>query len=141
MKPLPHEVCRNSLKPESTRCSLYVEQLSFLARRNPTVGSAENLERRHSLSKRKNHKMANASPFFLLRFLFLCFYSFLLLFFFFFSFLFSSPFIFFPFSPFSLHFSHLFWSIDRMGQKEEVFSPPSSCQMCGYPFSILFFIS
>ena len=30
IKPLPHKVCRNSLKPESTRRLLRVEQLSFL---------------------------------------------------------------------------------------------------------------
>ena len=50
MKFLPHGVCRNSSKPESTRCSLRVEQLSFLARRISTVGSPGILERSLSLS-------------------------------------------------------------------------------------------
>ena len=45
IKPLPHGVCRNSKKPESTRMPLRVEQLSFLARRISTVGSPTNLER------------------------------------------------------------------------------------------------
>ena len=35
---------------ESTRCPLHVEQLPFLSRRNPTVGSPTNLERRRTLS-------------------------------------------------------------------------------------------
>ena len=50
IKPLPHEVCRNSLKPEPMRCPRRVERLSFLLRRNPTVGLAGILERSHSLS-------------------------------------------------------------------------------------------
>ena len=37
IKPLPHGVCRNSLKPEPTRRPRRVEQLSFLLRRIPTV--------------------------------------------------------------------------------------------------------
>ena len=85
------------------------------------------------------------------RFLFLCFYSFLFTFLsfpflisfshhFFFSFLFLLLFHFSPFSPFSMHSSPPFRSIDRMGQKEEVSSPPSSSQMCGYPISIHFLL-
>ena len=94
--------------------------------------------------------MATASPFFLSRFLFLCFIPSFLLFFLFlflfhfpiissshFSFFFS--FIFSPFPPFSLNFSPPFWSIDHMGQKEEVSSPLSSSQMCSFPFSFFFF--
>ena len=87
--------------------------------------------------------MATASPFFISRFLSLFFYSFFLLFFSFshfsshFSFFFS--FIFSPFPHFSLNFSPPFWSIDRMDQKEEVSSPPSSSQMGGFPFSFFFF--
>ena len=86
------------------------------------------------------------------RFLFLCFIPSFLLFFLFlflfhfpiipsshFSFFFS--FIFSQFPPFSLNFSlPIFWSIDRMVQKEEVFSPPSSSKMCGYPISIPFLL-
>ena len=56
MKPLPHGVCRNSSKPESTRCPRRVEQLSFLLRRNPTVGSPGILEKRYFLSLKENHK-------------------------------------------------------------------------------------
>ena len=85
------------------------------------------------------------------RFLFLCFIHSSLLFFLFlflfnfpiipsshFSFFFS--FIFSHFPHFSLNFSPSFWSIDRMGQKEEVSSPSSSSQMCGFPFSIPFLL-
>ena len=55
MKPLPHGVCRNSLKPEPTRRPHYVERLSFLLRRNPTVGSPKNLKKvTHSQSKNLN---------------------------------------------------------------------------------------
>ena len=50
MKPLPHGVCQNSLKPELTRSPYCVERLFFLSRRIPTVGSPRNLERSHSLS-------------------------------------------------------------------------------------------
>ena len=50
IKPLPQEVCRNSLKPEPTRRPLCVEQLSFLLRRISTIGSPGILERSDSLS-------------------------------------------------------------------------------------------
>ena len=50
IKPLPHGVCRNSLKPVPTCRPCRVEQLSFLAQRNPTVQSPGILERSHSLS-------------------------------------------------------------------------------------------
>ena len=50
MNPLPHRVCQKFLKPESMRCPLRVEQLSFLLRRILKVGFAENLERSLSLS-------------------------------------------------------------------------------------------
>ena len=50
MKPLPHGVCRNSLKPEPTCRPHCIERLSFLSRRIPTVGSLVILERRYSLS-------------------------------------------------------------------------------------------
>ena len=50
IKPLPHGVCRNSLKLVPTRCPHRIEQLSFLLRRNPTVRSPGILERSHSLS-------------------------------------------------------------------------------------------
>ena len=50
MKPLPHGVCRNSLKPEPTRSPHRVERLSFLLRRISTVGSPVNLERSYTLS-------------------------------------------------------------------------------------------
>ena len=50
MKPLPHGVCRNSLKLALTRSPRRVERLSFLLRRNPTVGSPVILERSHTLS-------------------------------------------------------------------------------------------
>ena len=44
IKPLPHGVCRNSLKPESTRRLLCIEKLSFLPRRISMVESPTNLE-------------------------------------------------------------------------------------------------
>ena len=50
IKPLPHGVCRNSKKPVPTRCPRCVEQLSFFARRNPTVRSPGILEISHILS-------------------------------------------------------------------------------------------
>ena len=50
MKPLPHGFCQKSLKPEPTRRPHYVERLSFLLRRNPTVRSPRILERSHTLS-------------------------------------------------------------------------------------------
>ena len=137
MKPLPHGVCQKLLKLMPTRSSCHVEQLCFLVRRNPTVRLPGVLKRRYSLFKRKNHKMSTASPFSLSRILFLCFYSFLC-----FSFLFFiSLLILFHFLLiFSFIFAFLssFWSIDRMGQKEEVSFPPSSSQMCGFPFSYLY---
>ena len=49
IKPLPHGFCRNSLKPEPTRCPRRVERLSFLLRRIPTVRLPRILERRCSL--------------------------------------------------------------------------------------------
>ena len=73
-----------------------------------------------------------------------CFLPFCFSFFFFsFSHFSSHPLSFSPhFLPiFSFLFGFLssFWSINRMRQKEEVSSPPSSSQMSGYPFSIFFF--
>ena len=50
IKPLPHGVFQNSLKPEPTRRPRCVEQLSFLLQRNPTVRLARNLERSPLLS-------------------------------------------------------------------------------------------
>ena len=50
IKPLPHGVCRNSLKLEPTRRPLRVERHFFLLRRIPTVGFVENLERSLILS-------------------------------------------------------------------------------------------
>ena len=50
IKPLPHGVCRNSLKSVPTRSPCCVEPLCFLLRRNPTVGLAKILERSLSLS-------------------------------------------------------------------------------------------
>ena len=144
MKPLPHGVCRNSLNPVSTRCPLRVEQLCFLSRRILTVRSPTILERRKTLSLKKIKFEATGYFFFSSppRFLFLCFIHSSLLFFLF-LFLFHFPVI--SSSHFSFFFSFIFspfppfWSIDRMGQKEEVSSPPSSSQMCGFPFSFLFF--
>ena len=120
-----------------TRSSSRVEQLWFLVQRNPTVRFPRALERRYSLSKRKITRWLLH-----LHSSFHVFFSFVLFLFpiissSHFSFIFS--FIFSPFPPFSLNFSPHFWSIDRMGQKEEVSSPPSSSQMCGFPFSFFFF--
>ena len=53
MKPLPYGVCQKLPKPVPTCCPLRVEQLSFLSRRNPTVGSPTNLERRRTLTLQK----------------------------------------------------------------------------------------
>ena len=54
--------CRNSTK-SVPMCSPYcVEQLYFLLRREPTVRSIENLERRRSLSLSKNHKPSSLHP-------------------------------------------------------------------------------
>ena len=50
INPLPHGVCRNSSKPESTRRLLRVDQLSFLPQRISTVGLPRNLERMKTLS-------------------------------------------------------------------------------------------
>ena len=50
MKPLPHGVFRNSLKPEPTRRPHRVERPFFLSRRIRTVGSSVNLERSYTLS-------------------------------------------------------------------------------------------
>ena len=50
MKPLPHGVCRKLPKPVPTRCPRRVEQLSFSARRIPTVRSPGILERRYTFS-------------------------------------------------------------------------------------------
>ena len=50
IKPLPHGVCLNSLKPEPTSRPHHVERLPFLLRRIPTVGSPDILERSDSLS-------------------------------------------------------------------------------------------
>ena len=45
-----------------------------------------------------------------------------------------------PIFSFLFGFLSSFWSINRMRQKEEVSSPPSSSQTSGYPFSILFLL-
>ena len=132
MKPLPHGVCQKLSKSVPTRSSRRVEQLCFLVRRNSTVRLPGALERRYSLSKRKITRWLLH-----LHSSFHVFFSFVLFLPFFFSFFFS--FIFSPFPHFSLNFSPPFWSIDRMGQKEEVFSPPSSSQLRGFPFSFFFF--
>ena len=50
IKPLPHGVCQKSPKLVPTRSPRRVEQLSFLARRNPTVRSSRILERSCTLS-------------------------------------------------------------------------------------------
>ena len=50
IKILPHGVCRNSLKSVPTRSPRCVEPLSFLARRNLTIGLARNLERMSTFS-------------------------------------------------------------------------------------------
>ena len=50
MKPLPHGVYLNSLKPVPTRSPRCVEPLCFLLRRISTVGLARNLERSSLLS-------------------------------------------------------------------------------------------
>ena len=50
MRPLPHGICRNSLKLEHTCRPHCVERLSFLSRRIPTVGSPVILERSCTLS-------------------------------------------------------------------------------------------
>ena len=133
--------------------------LCFLVRRNPTVGLAGILERSYSLSKKNITIFRHCKSPSRFAFHFFHFPSFLstnsihfLL-----SFLSFPPFFFFPFCfPFlflfliSFCFSFLlflflfalslpFWSIDRMGQNEEISSPPSSSQMCGFPFSFFFF--
>ena len=116
MKPLPHGVCRKLPKLVPTRCPLRVEQLPFLSRRNPTVGSPTIIERRKTLSlkiKTKPSASHSFSPTFSLGF-FLCFipsfcFSFFFSFFFSSSFIFS--FIFSLFTPFSLNFSPLFGAL------------------------------
>ena len=50
INPLPHGVCRNSLKPKSTSRPRCVERPFFLSRRVPIVGSPSILERSDSLS-------------------------------------------------------------------------------------------
>ena len=166
IKPLPHGVCQKLPKPMpmcSPRC---VEPLCFLVRRNPTVRSLVNLERRCSLSKKITKCLATASPpclhvfffffffssfslifpflplrtvFFLFVFLF-AFHSFPFLIsfshHFFFSFLFLFLFVF----LLSLYtFSSPFWSIDCMGQKEKVSSPLPQAKCVAIPFLFLFF--
>ena len=50
INPLPHGVCRNSLKSEPTHRPRCVERLSFLSRRISTVGSLVILEIIHVIS-------------------------------------------------------------------------------------------
>ena len=45
-----------------------------------------------------------------------------------------------PIFSFLFGFLSSFWSINRMRQKEEVSSPPSSSQISGYSFSYLFLL-
>ena len=109
-------------------------------------------EKEDSLSLKKiNLKLLDIFSFFSSTFSFPLFYSFLFAFLYFpFLILFSHHLFFSFFFFFSLSFSPHFLlslcisliplSIDRMGQKEEVFSPPSSSQMCGYPISIHFLL-
>ena len=98
-------------------------------------------EKEDSLSPKMGEQTFCISFSFLLLyvFLWLCFtLSFLL----FFSFSLFSSHLFLTFSSFSLLLCHSlpFWmSIDRMGQKEEISSPPSSSQMCGFHNSFFFF--
>ena len=107
IKPLPHGVCRNSLKPVPTCSPQCVELLCFLARRNPTVRSPVNLERRCSLSKINTKCPTTASPPCLHVFSFFFPFPFLSLYEFF-SFLFLFSFLFFPFSfPFLFLIFHL----------------------------------
>ena len=148
IKLLPHRVCRKLPKLVPTCSPRCVEPLCFLVRRNPTIRSPINQERRCSLSK--NHKMSNhcISPLFA-RFLFFFFSSFPLLFPFlplrtvFFLFVFLFAFLSFPFLiSFSYHFffsflflflfafllslctfSSPFWSIDRWVKRRK-FPPP-----------------
>ena len=133
-----------------------VEPLCFLVRRNPTVRSPVNQERRCSLSK-KNHKMSShcISPLFARFFFFFSsfssknsfpfysfspFFSFLFALLFFFSFLFSFPFIFSLFPPFSLHFLFLFGAL-TVWVKRRKFPPPFlKPNLCGFPFSYLYFL-
>ena len=72
MKPLPHGVCRNYLKPKPTHWPYCVEQPSFLSRRIPVVGSPVILERSRTLShyvlKNKAHYIS--LPFHVFGFLF-----------------------------------------------------------------------
>ena len=105
-------------------------------------------EKEDSLSLRKSNLKLLDIFSFLLSHVFFSFVLFLPFCFYFFSFsclIFPSflLLISLSFSPhfllFSLNFSPPFWSIDRMGQKEEVSSLPSSSQMCGFPFSFFFF--
>ena len=153
IKPLPHGVCRNSSKLVPTCSPRCVELLCFLARRNPTVRSPVNLERRCSLSKIITKCPTTASPPclhvfsffsislpFSLRILFL-FIPFLLSFL---SFLLS-----FSFSHFSSHSPFNFSSLlaflshfDRMGQEKEIsFSfPQSNCMAIIIPSLFFYFL-
>ena len=53
--------CRNSTKSMSTRSPHRVDRLCFLLRREPTIRTAENLERRSSLSLLKMKTQSTAS--------------------------------------------------------------------------------
>ena len=122
------------------RCPLRVEQLSFLSRRNPTVGSPTNLERRKTLShlKCENKPSASHFPFFLSTFSFPLFLPFC--FSFFFSFLLSHfPFIFSSFSILLWSFSLPFWSNHSFGQNEEISSPFPLIICVAINFPSLFF--
>ena len=134
MKLLPHGVCQKLPKPVPTRSSSRVEQFCFLVRRNPTVGLAGILERSGSLSlSLENHKMATVTPFFLSRFLFLCFIlSFLLFFLFLFHFL--------PHFLLSLCISLLLFGAMTVWVKRRKFPPLLPQAKCvSFPFSFIFF--
>ena len=101
IKPLPHGVCRHSSKLVPTCRPRCVELLCFLARRNLTVRSPVNLERRCSLSKIITKCPTTASP--------PCLHVFSF-FFHFPSFLSTNSFPFYSFSPFfSFLFAFLFF--------------------------------
>ena len=146
MKPLPPGVCRKLPKPVPTCCPLRVEQLPFLSRRNPTVGSPTILERRKTLSlslkiKTKPSASHSFSPTFSLGFFF-CFIPFFCSSFFF-SFLFSSSFIFSQFPPSFLNFSPLFGALTVWVQRRKFppLLPQVNCVAIPFPSLFLLFLN